>query len=288
MNHMNTNTTDADVKSRHFAAQTLQEAQSGLASLAALLPLLTAREDKVEERSADIVNDRTFINSIVDGCLDLIKMSDIAESFSASDIAEEFDASDIAEGISAADIAQEFTASDIACELEFNSSDIAQEFSVSDIACEFDVSDIACEIAEGMSTEDIAYNIDMSNLAEYIDTSNLAPDPSDVAEYMSESKVAQHIDLETVSIGVAEILQDSHNIDERKLAEESAELMMSNGTFVDQLSKRMLQLAGWQSEADRKAHAEHQLNQQKHIDELKAVNAELRRHLQEASDKQVH
>ena len=64
--------------------------------------------------------------------------------------------------------------------------------------------------------------------------------------------------------------------------------MMSNGTFVDQLATRMLQLAGWQSESDRKAHRDHQLDQQKRINELKAVNVELQRHLQEANDKQVH
>lgn len=59
---------------------------------------------------------------------------------------------------------------------------------------------------------------------------------------------------------------------------------VTNDIVKDIIESTTAQVASTASEADRNAQQDHQLNQQKHIDELKAVNAELRRQLQEAND----
>lgn len=173
----------------------------------------------------------------------------------------------LAEILTALYVGHEAESSDVAeC---IDPADIAREFDVSDIAECLDASDIADQVAER-----VASNIDCSTVAYHLDTSDIAAEiqPSDVADYVSAYDIACNIDASEIAT----------EIDTQTMSGSVADMMMSDGAFVEQLTMKMLKTIGWQSQSDREAHYNHQLSQEKQIAELKAVNAELRDHLRAA------
>ena len=147
---------------------------------------------------------------------------------------------------------------------------IAKYIGASDIAEELDVLEIASEVADKVASNidcsEVAYNLDISDIAAEIDA-------SDVADYIRASDIACEIDCSEIA----------SEIDTQTISGSVADMMMSDGAFVEQLSMKMLKAIGWQSQSDRDAHYNHQLSQENEIEQLRGLVAELRDHLRAAA-----